>query len=375
MTQVLSREERGRAIAEKANQILVLSERFFKVASQSSDCMYDVTKKRKGGWLCTCPDFVYRNVICKHIWAVQVKLTVRQVAPRIIEPIQFDVCIFCRSPNLIKWGIRHNNYGDIQRFACKACGKSFTVNLGFERMKHNPQGVTAAMQLYFSGESLRNTARSLKMIGVEVSYKTVYLWIKKYTELMERYLSTVRPQLSDTWRADEMFLKMKGNLTYLYALMDDQTRFLIAQQVANTKYTADVRPLLELGKAVAGKKPKTFITDGAANFHEAYLKEFHTAKKETDTEHIRHIRLAGDHNNNRMERFNGEVRQREKVTRTLKRMDSPILSGYRIYHNYVRPHEALEGRTPAEKAGIEIKGNDKWMTIIQNAYVRKSRIC
>jgi transposase-like protein len=365
---VLSREERGRLIAEKPDQIVALSDRFFKVASQSTDRMYDVTKKRTGGWLCTCPDFQYRNVICKHIYAVQIKLTVlKVVAPIIIEPIRFDACIFCRSQNLIKWGVRHNKYGDIQRFACKACGKSFTVNLGFEHMKHNPQGITAAMQLYFSGESLRNTARSLQMIGVQVSYKTVYLWIKKYSELMERYLATVKPELSDTWRADEMFLKMKGNLKYLYALMDDSTRFLIAQQVASTKYTADVRPLLELGKAVAGKKPKTFITDGAANFHEAYLREFWTQSKDMRTEHIRHIRLSGDLNNNRMERFNGEVRQREKVTRTLKRADSPILTGYQIYHNYIRPHEALEGKTPAEKAGIQVKGRDKWLTIIQNA--------
>jgi transposase-like protein len=189
---------------------------------------------------------------------------------------------------------------------------------------------------------------------------------------MERYLSTIPLQLSDTWRADEMFLKMKGNLKYLYALMDDSTRFLIAQQVANTKYTADVLPLLELGKAVAGKKPKTFITDGAANFHEAYLKEFHTIARESDTEHIRHIRLAGDRNNNRMERLNGEIRDREKVMRTLKRPDTPILSGYQIYHNYIRPHEALDGKTPAEKAGITVKGNDKWLTIIQNA-TRKGR--
>jgi transposase-like protein len=184
---------------------------------------------------------------------------------------------------------------------------------------------------------------------------------------MENYLTKIQPQLSDTWRADEMFLKMKGNLRYLYALMDDRTRFLIAQQVANTKYTADVRPLLELGKSIAGKKPKTFITDGAANFHDAYLKEFHTMKHDTDTEHIRHIRLAGDRNNNRMERFNGELRQREKVMRTLKRADTPILSGYQIYHNYIRPHEALQGKTPSERAGIEVKGNDKWLTLIQNA--------
>ena len=94
-----------------------------------------------------------------------------------------------------------------------------------------------------------------------------------------------------------------------------------------------MRPLFQLAKQVAGKQPKTFITDGAANFHEAYLKEFRTMNIETRTEHIIHIRLAGDRNNNRMERFNGEVRQREKVMRTLKCPDTTILSGYQIYHN------------------------------------------
>ena len=34
-------------------------------------------------------------------------------------------------------------------------------------MKHNPQGITTAMQLYFSGESLRNTAKSIRLIGIE----------------------------------------------------------------------------------------------------------------------------------------------------------------------------------------------------------------
>ncbi len=356
-------------IAEKSNQIMRLEERFYRVTSQSGNGMYDVTKKRTGGWLCTCPDFVYRNVRCKHVWAVQLSLAVRkEVEARVIEPItDIHACLFCKSESIIKWGVRHNKYGDIQKFSCKSCGKFFTVNIGFEKMKHSPQGITAAMQLYFSGESLRNTARSLRMIGVEVSPRTILRWINKYTTLMEKYLSKIQPQLSDTWRADEMFLKMKGNLKYLYALMDDQTRFWIAQEVASTKYTADVRPLLALGKAVAGKKPKTFITDGAANFHEAYSYEFWTGKVADRTEHIRHIRLAGDRNNNRMERFNGELRQREKVMRTLKRTDSPILSGMQIYHNYIRPHEALNGKTPSELAGIQVKGKDKWLTIIQNA--------
>jgi len=68
-----------------------------------------------------------------------------------------------------------------------------------------------------------------------------------------------------------------------------------------------------------------------------------------------------------MEAFNGTVRSREKVMRSLKREDSPILDGYRIFHNHVRPHMALDGKTPAEACGIQVKGENKWLTIIQNA--------
>jgi len=39
----------------------------------------------------------------------------------------------------------------------------------------------------------------------------------------------------------------------------------------------------------------------------------------------------------------------------------------KIYHNYIRPHEALEGKTPAEMCGIMVEGENKKMTPIQNA--------
>ncbi|MGA2628534.1 MAG: hypothetical protein ABSF63_15900 [Candidatus Bathyarchaeia archaeon] len=53
--------------------------------------------------------------------------------------------------------------------------------------------------------------------------------------------------------------------------------------------------------------------------------------------------------------------------RGLERKDRPILTGYQLFHDYIRPHMALNGQTPSEKAWITIKGKDKWMTIIQNA--------
>jgi hypothetical protein len=75
-----------------------------------------------------------------------------------------------------------------------------------------------------------------------------------------------------------------------------------------------------------------------------------------------------------MERLNGEIRDREKVMRGLKNADTPIISGYQIYHNYVRPHEALEGKTPAEACGIQVKGENKWLTLIQNASKRNGHV-
>jgi transposase InsO family protein len=71
--------------------------------------------------------------------------------------------------------------------------------------------------------------------------------------------------------------------------------------------------------------------------------------------------------NNKMERMNGEIRDREKVMRGLERKDSPTLTGYQLFHNYIRPHMALNNKTPAEAAGILVKGKDKWKTLIQNA--------
>jgi hypothetical protein len=71
-----------------------------------------------------------------------------------------------------------------------------------------------------------------------------------------------------------------------------------------------------------------------------------------------------------MERLNGEIRDREKTMRGLKRPDTPILKGLRIYHNYIREHEALKGQTPAERAGIKVEGKNKWKTLIENASVK-----
>jgi transposase-like protein len=240
-------------------------------------------------------------------------------------------------------------------------------------MKASSQAITSAMQLYFTGESPRNVQKFLRLQGVTVSHVAVYKWIKKYIRLMEKYLEQLKPQVSDTWRADELYVKIKGNMKYLFAMMDDETRFWIAQEVADAKDTHDARHLFQMARERAGKRPGVLITDGLRSYHDAWLKEYRTNRNIDSTVHIRQITLAGKHNNNKMERMNGEIRDREKVMRSLKKPDSPILTGLQIYHNYMRGHMTLNGKTPADLAGIQVKGKDKSMTIIQNASLKSAK--
>jgi putative transposase len=364
------RAMKGESIAREFGWVRRVEETLYKVHSQRLDKEYEV-RQTETGWVCSCPDSTFRLLKCKHIFAVEISWTLRQKVEQsvVIQPIAVAECLFCHSANLRKFGVRKNRSGNIQRFLCADCRRTFSINLGFEGMKSSPQVITQAMQLYFTGESLRNVQKFLRFQGVNVSHVAIYGWIRKYVRLMEGYLSQITPQVSDTWRADELYVKVKGNMKYLFAMMDDQTRFWIAQQISDTKYTADVRPLFAEGKRVAGKRPLTLITDGGHHFITPVRTEFYErkAKRETWTKHIRDIRMDGTVHNNKMERLNGEVRDREKTFRGLKREDTPILKGYQIFHNFVRPHEALNGQTPADRCGIKVEGENKWLTLIQNA--------
>lgn len=365
---VEARKVRGEVIFQLGEQVNRVDDFTYAVQSQSGNGLYTVLSTEIG-WLCQCADHMYRGLKCKHIWAVEFSLTLRnEIAKQVvIQPIAKQVCPRCQSGNIVKHGIQHNKYGDLQTYECKECKRRFVINLGFEGMRATPQIITSAMQLYFTGESLRNVQKFLKLQGVKISHVAIYKWIKKYVGLMEKYLGQITPQVSDTWRADELYVKIKGDMKYVFAMMDDETRFWIAQEVADSKHNHDARNIFQKGRKIAGKKPMTLITDGLPAYRTAYMKEYWTLKGETRTKHIRHVHFNGDMNNNKMERINGEVRDREKTMRGLKREDTPVLKGYQLYHNYIRPHEGLNGRTPADMAGIKIEGDNKWMTIIQNA--------
>jgi transposase-like protein len=71
-----------------------------------------------------------------------------------------------------------------------------------------------------------------------------------------------------------------------------------------------------------------------------------------------HVNHRDRSNNNMIERLHGTIRQRNKVMRGLDDEETArtMMDGLRIYDNFIRPHTALNGKTPAKSQNRNIQG-------------------
>ena len=102
------------------------------------------------------------------------------------------------------------------------------------------------------------------------------------------------------------------------------------------------------------------------------FQEFHTVKKETI--YIGNTGIRGKYYknarfyNNIVERLNGTVRDRNKTQRGLKAEDTFFTKGHKLYYNFVKPHETLNGYTPAHFANIYLNlGDEKWKNLLMQS--------
>ena len=342
----------------------------FTVRSQFNPDKYYTVSKTDNGFVCECKDHTRNKANCKHIKIVLDTIMKNRCCSnntfRIMERSKLSLCKYCDSGRIIKKGTRKNKNATVQIFLCLDCDRKFSSNFGFEKMRYNYATITGSLQMYYSGMSTRDISNHYEMLGIDVSDVTIYNWICKYSTLVSKYLNNIVPRTGNWVRADEIWIKVNGIQKYLFTSMDDDTRFWLALDMADTKFQHNADDLLRVTKQTIGKNPTRFITDGLPAYMKSSRKIFGK-----NTIHTRHIHLQRDINNNKMERLNGEIRDREKVFRGLKKVDTPIIEGMKVYYNYTKKHGALNGKTPSEQAMIKVDGKNRWKTIIENASLYK----
>jgi len=97
------------------------------------------------------------------------------------------------------------------------------------------------------------------------------------------------------------------------------------------------------------------VHDGRQSYTEAFNKEFYTQARPR-TENIRSVGQRDEGLNQSIERINNAIRDREKTFRGMDNdRSAQIMSdGIRINYNFIRPHMGLDGKTPAQLAGLNL---------------------
>jgi len=332
-------------------------------------------------WSCTCPDFTENSqnghpMRCKHITCVQIWTQLREtlmdgdileLGEKLIEQ---QVRCTCGSFHVIKHGVRKTKQGRRQRYLCHTCKKTFVAD---PVKGHNGDGrlITLCMDLFYKGLSLRKIADTIyQFYGLEIHHETVRRWINASMEKINQYVKNLEPNVSDIWHTDEQKIKTKKDgWVWSWNTIDNGTRFLIANNVTMGRSTLEARQIFNKAKRIAGGKPHYMVTDGLQSYHDAFNKELYDHHRT-----CKHISGAGirkrSNNNNMVERFHSTVRERDKVMRCLHDMKTTtqMLDNYRTYYNFIRPHSALNLRTPSEIAGVNLNlGNNRWMGLLNKA--------
>ncbi|MDE0526155.1 MAG: hypothetical protein OXI27_06125 [Thaumarchaeota archaeon] len=107
-------------------------------------------------------------------------------------------------------------------------------------------------------------------------------------------------------------------------------------------------------KASEGKNPTVLITDKLHAYQKATRKIFGSKTYHKSDAGLRSKRpdlnggRSGNYHpsNNKMERLNGTIHDREKTFRGLGTIDTLVFEGVKVHYNHVREHDSIRS-TPA----------------------------
>ncbi len=376
-----NRKQKGIQIFSKTNSIKKISKNHFIVKSSTSDKTYHVRRLPDTEiFTCECADFHYRlrkldDKKCKHIISCMLLQESILSQSYIEQTQQSKLCPKCYSTTIIKNGFRKiKNNTKRQKYKCRKCTYRFILGEnGFSNVTSDPKIISESLNLVMNGLSYRNVARHIYSTHqVKISHPTIVNWVKKYTNLIKEYVETFSPKLSDVWSLDEMVLNVKntkktgkGFHDWLWSIIDPKTRFLIATEVSKKREIADAKKIISSGKKLVSKNPNYILTDCLNSYQAAIREEF-----QNKTAHIKTKSLKDGFVNRPIERYHNEIRENLKARRGLGNDKSAqnFAELHKIHHNYVRPHQGLDGKTPAQAANIDLNlGDDKYLDLIKHA--------
>jgi transposase-like protein len=254
-------------------------------------------------------------------------------------------CKFCSSQNLVKYGKR----GEVQYYLCRACGHTFSGNNALPGMRFAPEHIAASIHMYYDGLSIDALRKQLRnKYNIYPSDSTVHKWIVHFTEVAANLAKDLNVHVGDFWIVGETALKIYNDkYIWLWDIMDDETRFLLASRIPVGRTMRNSRQLMSRAVKSAGHTPKIINLDKEKAFLDGIEIVFGA-----ETSDLQPAEFAFKPSNNRIERFHAILEDRSTILRRMKNRETAklVMEGWLVHYNYFRPQTELNDKTPGEVA-------------------------
>lgn len=308
----------------------------------------------------------YQCRCCRHQFAPE-----NPKARRVQTEPKYPACPVCGKASFL-----HHDYDNYSNYRCcdKKCNHSFFMwkntiiqnpsmsqlfgKHDFKRMRYPVHIIITALSMFYLGKnSFRNISLILRTVfNIKVSHTTVSNWCKNFAPLFDDMRIQLLPMLnfdSDEWHADETIVKIKGVKHYIWFIVDSETRFVLGFNLSPHRDSNQAVSLLNEAKQLG--EPKSIVSDRYAAYAVPVKSIF------PDAAHIRVKSFEDDISNNLIECFNKQFKAWYKTKQGFASFDSAnnLISLFVFFFNFVRPHSALNGLTPAQVAGLILNKNQK----------------
>jgi len=239
-------------------------------------------------------------------------------------------------------------------------------------MRKPKEAIVEAVSLYIDGLSLSKVQKHLwQHHGIKISRWAILKWVRKYSDLLQEFTSNLEPEIKGNIHADEVIVKVKGKKNWNWGAIDNKTKYKFSGPLTKSRMKNGAIRLFKAIKKHAKNEPGKIITDKLEHYKIAYNKAFYRRRK-PKPKLVHGVPIACkkyglEHNNNPIERDNERIKQRYKTMRGFKNNSSAedTLKLMDIFHNFINPHMGLDGKTPAEVAGVDLQlERNKFLALI-----------
>lgn len=225
-------------------------------------------------------------------------------------------------------------------------------------MRHPVHLIITVLSMFYLGKnSFRNISLILKTaFSIKLSHTTIGKWCTNFAPLFDDMRLRLLPMInldSDEWHTDETIVKIAGVKHYIWFIVDSETRFIIGFHLSPHRDSTQAVSLLHEAKQLGN--PNAIVSDRYAAYKVPVKSLFNGVK------HIRVESFKDDISNNLIEAFHKQFKAWYKTKQGFHSFNhaNNLISMFVFFFNFVRPHSALNGLTPAQVAGLDLSHKQK----------------